>query len=80
MEKIYYSFPSPPSGYFWGYNTYYVLFGVFLLIAGLVLIIASYYHHEVMMQYWLPMKTAQAGWFSLWRSSYTIFPIPSVKI
>jgi len=46
MEKIYYSFPSPPSGYFWGYNTYYVLFGVFLLIAGLVLIIASYYHHE----------------------------------
>ena len=44
-EKIYYSFPSPP-GYFWGYSTYYVLFGVFLFIAGPVLIVASYYHHE----------------------------------
>jgi hypothetical protein len=27
-------------------HTYYIIFGVFLFIAGLVLIVASYYHHE----------------------------------
>jgi len=49
-EKIYYPDSirgiGPEWGYFWGYNTYYILFGVFLLMAGIVLIIASYYHHE----------------------------------
>jgi hypothetical protein len=44
-EKIYYPHPSIAPGYFWGYNTYYILFGAFLLIVGLILVIASYYYH-----------------------------------
>jgi hypothetical protein len=52
-EKIYYSFPSPAPGYYWGYNIYYVLSGAFLLAAGMVLIVASYYKHG---ETNLPMK------------------------
>ncbi|HUW47315.1 MAG TPA: hypothetical protein VMW36_01045 [Patescibacteria group bacterium] len=52
-EKIYYPGPSLPPGYFWGYNTYYIMFGVFLLMVGLALIVASYYRHG---ETNLPMK------------------------
>jgi hypothetical protein len=38
--------PSPSSDYVWAFNVYYISFGLFLLITGLVLIVASYYHHE----------------------------------
>jgi uncharacterized membrane protein HdeD (DUF308 family) len=48
-EKVYY--PDyvrgiGPPDYFWGYSIYNILFGVFLLMAGIVLIVASYYHHD----------------------------------
>jgi len=53
LEKGYYppnvSGIKPPPGQdydFLAYNIYYTSFGVFLLIAGIVLIVASYYHHE----------------------------------
>lgn len=38
--------PSPSSDYVWAFNVYYISFGLFLLITGFVLIVASYYHHE----------------------------------
>lgn len=38
--------PVPPGIVYLNYNFYYILFGVFLLMAGIVLIVASYYHHE----------------------------------
>jgi formate hydrogenlyase subunit 3/multisubunit Na+/H+ antiporter MnhD subunit len=38
--------PVPPGTIYLNYNFCSILFGVFLLMAGIVLIVASYYHHE----------------------------------
>jgi hypothetical protein len=51
MEKVPRTYPislipSPSSEYVWALNIYYILFGVFLLAAGMVLIVASYYRRE----------------------------------
>jgi hypothetical protein len=58
MEKVPRTYPislipSPSSEYVWAFNIYYILFGVFLLAAGIVLTVASYYRHG---ETDLPMK------------------------